>query len=95
MKAKEIKKALEKKGFIKEEGKKHTKFILHINGKKKRVMTIFSRGRDKQELGEELIKRIMKQLRFENDRDKFKDFVECPMSKNDYIHYLREKRVLE
>ncbi|EHR77967.1 hypothetical protein OCC_02912 [Thermococcus litoralis DSM 5473] len=95
MKARDIKKALEKKGFTKKEGKRHTKYTLYRNGKKTRVSVVFSRGRSKQELGEELIRRIMKQLHFDNDKNKFKDFVDCPMGKNDYIHYLISKGVLE
>ena len=94
MKTREVKKALEKKGFKKEPGKRHTKYILYVNGRKKRVMTILSRGRDKKELGEELIRRIMKQLHFNNDKDKFQAFIECPMSGNDYIHYLKQKKVI-
>ena len=94
MKARDIQKALEKKGFQKKEGKRHMKYILHVNGKKKRVLTIFSRGRDKKKLGDDLIRRIMKQLHFDNDKDKFRDFVECPLTYEDYLELLREKGII-
>ena len=94
MKAKDIQKALRKKGFQKKEGKKHIKYILYVNGKKTRVMTLFSRGKDKKELGDDLIKRIMKQLHFDNDENKFKDFVKCPLTHEDYLRLLREKDII-
>jgi len=94
MKAKDIQKALKKKGFQKKEGGRHTKYILYVNGKKTRVITVFSRGRNKKELGDDLIKRIMKQLHFNNEEDKFRDFVECPLTYEDYLELLREKGII-
>ncbi|QDA31507.1 type II toxin-antitoxin system HicA family toxin [Thermococcus indicus] len=93
MKRRELQKALRKKGFIEKEGGRHTKYILTENGKKKRVMTILSRGKDKEELGPALVKRIMKQLHF-NDPKKFDDFVKCPLSYEEYLTMLREKKVI-
>jgi len=93
MKRRELQKALRKKGFIEKEGGRHTKYILTENGKKKRVMTIISRGKDKEELGPALVRRIMKQLHFD-DPKKFEDFVKCPMSYEDYLTMLREKKVI-
>jgi len=84
MKRRELQKALRKKGFIEKEGGRHTKYILTENGKKKRVMTIISRGKDKEELGPALVKRIMKQLHFDDSR-KFED----------YLTILHEKKVIE
>ncbi|WP_054839707.1 type II toxin-antitoxin system HicA family toxin [Thermococcus sp. JCM 11816] len=90
MKARDVQRALEKKGFQKKEGGRHTKYILYVEGKKTRVITVFSRGRDKKELGNDLLRRIKKQLHLEED-DMFQDFVECPLTYEDYLSVLRQK----
>ncbi|BAD84560.1 hypothetical protein TK0371 [Thermococcus kodakarensis KOD1] len=93
MKARDVQRALEKKGFQKKEGGRHTKYILYVEGKKTRVITVFSRGRDKKELGNDLLRRIKKQLHLEED-DMFQDFVECPLTYEDYLSVLRQKGVI-
>lgn len=93
MKAKDIQKALTKKGFQKKEGNRHTKYILYVNGKKTRVMTVFSRGKDKKELGDDLVRRIQKQLHLE-DPQKFEDLVNCPLSYQAYIAHLQQKGII-
>lgn len=54
---------------------------------------MFSRGRDKKELGNDLLRRIKKQLHLEED-DMFQDFVECPLTYEDYLSVLRQKGVI-
>ncbi|NJE75964.1 type II toxin-antitoxin system HicA family toxin [Thermococcus sp. ES12] len=93
MKATDIQKALKKKGFQKKEGGRHTKYILYVDGKKTRIMTVFSRGKDKKELGDDLIKRIKKQLHFD-DPKKFEDFVKCPLTYEDYLTILQQKGII-
>lgn len=94
MKAEDIQKALKKKGFREKEGKRHTKYILYANGKKTRIMVVFSRGKNKKELGNDLIKRIQDELHL-NDNDKFQDFIECPLTYEDYLEILREQGLIE
>lgn len=93
MKAKDIQKALRRKGFQKKEGGRHTKYVLYVDGKKTRVMTVFSRGKDKKDLGDNLIKRIKKQLHFD-DENKFQDFVKCPLTYEEYINMLHQKGII-
>ncbi len=93
MKARDITKALKKKGFKEEQGKNHTKYFLYVNGKKTRIMTVFSRGSNKKELTDDLLKRIRKQLKFDDEK-LFKDFIKCPMGYWDYVEMLRQKKAI-
>ncbi len=87
LKANKVDKALRRKGFRVEESK-HKKFILYVNGKKQRIFTVMSRGT--KEISKGLVKTMMKQLKFDNFRQ-FWDFIECPMTYEDYVEYLRKK----
>lgn len=93
MKARDVQRALEKKGFQKKEGGRHTKYILYVEGKKTRIITVFSRSRDKKELGNDLLRRIKKQLHLE-ENEMFQDFVECPLTYEDYLSVLRQNGVI-
>ncbi|ADB58740.1 type II toxin-antitoxin system HicA family toxin [Archaeoglobus profundus] len=86
-KASDIRRALNKKGF-REVGSKHIKYILYIDEKKQPIFTIISHSA--KDLSKEIQKRIMKQLKFKSRKD-FEDFIECPMSRDDYIRYLKKE----
>jgi len=92
-KTKNIKKVLEKKGFVLEPEKNHHNFYyLVIDGKKQAVKTYFSHG--KKEYGKSLMAQIKKQLKFQ-ETDKAEDFFDCPMSKEQYIEMLKELKVIK
>ncbi|MDI9642239.1 MAG: type II toxin-antitoxin system HicA family toxin [Archaeoglobales archaeon] len=88
VKIRELESALTKKGFKREEGGKHTKYFLVVDGKKTKIFTVLSRSQD--QISKDLTKRIMKQLKFENN-NLFEEFIECPMDYEKYIGYLKNR----
>lgn len=74
VKIRELESALTKKGFKREEGG--------------RLFTVLSRSQD--QISKDLTKRIMKQLKFENN-NLFEEFIECPMDYEKYIGYLKNR----
>ena len=56
------------------------------------VLTKLSRGSGYRTLGPKLVNKIGRQLKL--SKKQLKDFVECPMTKAQYIEHLRETRVL-
>lgn len=87
-KVNEIKKVLQKKGFVLHPEKDHHQFfILHIDGIKQAVKTYFSHG--KKEYGDTLMTQVKKQLKF-RETAKAEDFFDCPMSGEQYVEMLRQ-----
>lgn len=87
-KAKDIQKVLKKKGFVLNPEKEHHQFFyLNIDGKKHAIYTYFSHNN--QELGKSLMNLIKKQLKFK-DTEKAEQFLDCPMSKEQYLEMLIE-----
>jgi len=85
----DIKKALLKKGFIEDEESHHKYYYLVVEGKKTDLYTYLSHGKDAKEYGAPLMDKIKKQLRFK-DTKKAEDFLDCPMSAEQYIAMLQE-----
>ena len=89
---KDIESGLPKKGFIKEQGKKHIKFFYYDkNGEKTSVITVMSRGSYK-EIGDRVVSDMAKQCRLSNGE--FVDLVECSLSHEDYDQHLRNIDVI-
>jgi len=79
-KKRDIKSALEKKGFVKGKGKTHEFYVLIINGKQSGIQTKLSHGSG--EYGGKVLSYMRKQLGF-NSITELKDFIECPLSKDE------------
>ena len=91
-KAKDLKKVLNKKGFVLYPEKDHHQFYyLEINGIKQNVYTYFSHSLN--EYGSSLMVKIKKQLKFV-ETDKAEDFFDCPMSEEQYIKMLKELGII-
>ena len=87
-KTKEIKAALQKKGFILEPSKNHHEFYyLKVDGKKHAIYTYLSHG--VKEYATPLMAQIKKQLKF-IDSQKADDFFDCPLSAKEYIEMLKD-----
>ena len=84
--------ALLKKGFESERQTTDEMFYLYYQGKKTSVHTKLSHGRG-EVLRDKILGMLRRQLRLET-AGQFRDFVECPMSGDDYAAYLLEKRVV-
>lgn len=83
-----IKSSLTSKGFVEEERSKHTFYILVTDGKKTPIHTKLSRG--SKEYSKKLLSFMREQLGFDNITE-LKDFIECPISKDEYVRILKER----
>jgi hypothetical protein len=80
------------KGFVTTE--KHHRYFHHAHeGRETGAYAFTSRGSKFKTYGPELIARMKKTLRLDTNQQVV-DLVLCPMSADDYLALLREKRVL-
>ncbi len=86
-KKRDIKYALKRKGFVKREGKPHEFYVLMVNGKQSGIQTKLSHGSG--EYSRKLLSYMRKQLGF-NSMSELKDFIECPLSKDEYVKILED-----
>ena len=89
---KKIEKSLAKKGFVLNESKDHRYFHLFYKGIDTGVFTYVSHsGKD---IDDYLISKMQKQLRLDNKRLAC-DLFNCPMSKDDYLDILIQKKIID
>jgi hypothetical protein len=91
-KTKDICSALKKKGFSETPKNRHTHYILYENGKKTEIFTFISRGI--AEYNDNLLGSMKKQLHLES-KTELKNFIECPMAKEQYRDLLIERGCIE
>ena len=91
-KKREVERVLESKGFERREND-HSFFIYHTkSGRKTSVRTKTSHGRGSRDIGDPLIKNMAEQCKL--NMQKFKDLVECPLSREEYEDMLvNEKHI--
>lgn len=82
--------ALRKKGFHAEEGRRHTKYHLRVDGAETGVVTFLDRHAG--EYGDFLLAKVAKQLGL--SRGELFDLVSCPLVYEKYVSILREKGLL-
>lgn len=92
-KPKDIEKALLKKGFSKDGDSHHRYYILHVDDKKTDIYTYLSHGKDSEDYSSSLMQKVKKQLRF-NDTKLAEKFLDCPMTKEEYIKMLNDLDLL-
>lgn len=93
---KRIEKSLKKKGFIEDSrgggsnrDTGHRYYYLHIAGKKTNVRTRVSVGSKYKDLDDDLLSAMQAQLKLDTKQE-FLDFVDCPMSEDQYMTILRD-----
>ena len=86
-----IQKALTRKGFQLDGKSHHIQFVLVVDGCWTSVRTKVSHGGG--EPGRDLISKMRKDLRFESQED-FEKFIECTLSYNEYVDYLKTKNIV-
>lgn len=92
--AKEVCRALKKKGFEDRGGRKHRRLVLYVDGKITSVQTQVSRGSEwTLSRRSPVFKQIREQLRLQTNAQ-LEDLVQCPMSGADYVELLRASGVL-
>jgi len=87
-KKREIKSALEGKGFVKAGGKSHAFYVLVVNEKQSGIQTKLSHGNI--EYSGNLLSYMRKQLKF-NSINELESFIKCDLSEEDYIKILEDK----
>ncbi len=84
--------ALSRKGFSSSEGKSHTKWMLHVGGKRTSVVLMLSRGTDYKDLRNQILGMIRKEMKLSGEQ--FQRFVDCPMSQDEYLGILRAQGIV-
>jgi len=84
-KVKDISSALKKKGFVENPSRDHIRYTLFNNGKKTGVYTFISHGL--KEYGDSLISSVKKQLHLKS-KGELQDFINCPMTQDEYLKLL-------
>jgi predicted RNA binding protein YcfA (HicA-like mRNA interferase family) len=91
IKTRKIDSALIRKGFVKKEKRGHIYYILYVKGKKTQIRTKLSHG--SKEYNDGLLSAIRKQLKF-NSKKELENFINCPLSEEEYISMLMDKSVI-
>ena len=87
-KAKDLKKALLKKGFeINPKQQHHESYYLVVDGKRSHIHTYFSHSMS--DYSTSLMGKMKKQLKF-IETNLAEKFFDCPMSKEEYLNMLRD-----
>jgi predicted RNA binding protein YcfA (HicA-like mRNA interferase family) len=76
--------SMTKKGFTISNGSKHIHLIFYYNTKKTTIWTVYSKSAT--EIGSSLINKMAKQIKLNNSQ--FYDFIECTLTKEDYVEIL-------
>lgn len=84
-----IAKALLKKGFLKNKKGHHQYYCLEVAGVQTDIYTYLSHGKNGNDYGNYLMQQIKQQLRFE-DTNLAERFLDCPMTKVEYIQMLSD-----
>lgn len=78
-----VERALERKEFVRQEGRDHLLFIyVTLAGMKSSIRTMTSRGTGKADIGDPLISKMAKQCKLRK-RD-FERLIDCSLSREDY-----------
>ena len=90
-KSKEIGASLKKKGFVENLSRDHIRYTLYVDGKKTEIYTFISHG--KKDYDDFLISKVKNQLRLQS-KSEFQNLIECPMTKENYIKLLIERKCI-
>ena len=88
-KAREIKEGLTKKGFIAVQ-RDHPYLFFSVEGRKSGVHTKISHGN--KEYGDNILSLVARQLHITTKQ--LDDLLDCPMSYEDYLSMLQEKKIV-
>lgn len=89
-KVRQVRKSLKKKGFV-EDKKGHHIYLRHEDGGKRTgAYTKVSHGKDRDDVGDDNVKSMKRQLRLRSAQD-VRDLVECPMTAKEYLEVLEEE----
>lgn len=90
-KTKDIRSSLNGKGFIIEEGNKHTKLVFQHKKQTQAIMTVLSRG--EKEYDNYLLGLMARELKL--TKNQLLGLIDCPIDKKKYVKILKERRVIK
>jgi len=79
---------LPKKGFVKQDDRKHIFYHLYHDGKKTHIRTHVSHGSKHKILGDDLVSKMANQCKL--TAKNFRGLAECTVSREDYVKLLKE-----
>lgn len=85
--------ALRKKGFSIDDSRDHRFYHHKLDGKITGIKTKISRGSNYKRIDASLQSKIKNQLKLDSSQE-FRNLIDCPMTKDDYIKKLKEKGFL-
>lgn len=85
-KAKDVMKALLKKGFREDNGRDHHYCFFYANGKKTIIKTKVSRGASHSDVPDVILNKMQKQLHL--PKKEFNEYLNCTFSEEEYKNYL-------
>ena len=88
IKAKDLERALPKKGFQKREGGSHTQYFFYYKSKKTSIRVSISRGSGSV-YSNDLIGYVRKQMELSNNQQ-LELFVECTLTEEKYVEHLQK-----
>jgi predicted RNA binding protein YcfA (HicA-like mRNA interferase family) len=91
--AKDLEKALLKKGFQKQEGGRHTQYYFYYKNNRTSVRVSVSRG-SKAVYSNNLIGYVRKEMKL-SDNQQLELFIECTFTEEQYIKHLIESKVIK
>lgn len=89
----EIKRALQAKGFALQSQRDHDVYFFQHEGKTQPVYTKLSRGQKYRTIDDSLLDRMRKQLHL--SKDEFERWVGCPLGQTEYLQILTQKGILK
>ena len=92
-KVRDVRRALQKKGFVESTDRHHIYLHHRYNGKETSAYTLVSHGADKDDVGAPLVGKMKKQLHLTSSRE-VDDLVNCPMSEAQYVVRLKKAGVI-
>lgn len=91
----QLARALRKKGFVEQSDRAHIWYHHTLDGVHTGLSTCLSHSKTKmKDIDDSLAKKIQRQLELDTKRQ-LEDLVNCPMSAEDYVAHLREKRIID
>lgn len=85
--ARDLEKALSRKGFQKHEGKNHIQYFFYYKNKKMRIRVSISRGSN-YVYSDKLLGYVRKEMELSNNQQ-LESFIQCVFTEEDYIKHLK------
>lgn len=89
----DVRKALLEKGFFKEPGRRHDKYLFYYNEKKTAAHALVSRGTSFKTLGDDPCLWIRKEMKLNTARE-LREFVSCKLTQAGYEKVLKDKKII-